>query len=231
MQKLLSYYSCCRIWFLQKRALTLLALLVILLVSGYALFMGQGTASAKSSNISTVEIKPTQDLKPDAIPNGLPIAGNVKVSSSYGKRIDPFTHQPGFHAGIDFSAKPGTPILATAEGKVKRTGFDWKGSGLFIEIEHPSGYSSLYAHLDKLHYVAGEQIAKNQILGEVGTSGRSTGPHLHYEISYRGSPINPVHFLSNQQPITKLASSQTQGLKKILVIRNDGYSYREISVR
>lgn len=82
-------------------------------MNGYALFIGQGTASATHSKISTIEKNPKQDLELDAIPNGLSITRNVKVSSSDGKRIDPFAHQTGFHAGIDFSANPGTMLVAS----------------------------------------------------------------------------------------------------------------------
>lgn len=133
------------------------------------------------------------------LPTGSPIENNFGLSSNYGSRMDPFSQQLSYHAGVDFSAPAGTPILATGDGKVIKTDFD-RGLGQYIEIEHASGFTSKYAHLKRFHIRQGELVKRGQVIGEVGSTGRSTSPHLHYEISYQGTPINPMEALA-QRPV------------------------------
>jgi murein DD-endopeptidase MepM/ murein hydrolase activator NlpD len=128
------------------------------------------------------------------LPTGSPIANRVGLSSNFGTRIDPFTRQLAQHPGIDFSAPPGTPILASGDGKVVRAEFD-NAYGNFIEIEHADNFVSKYAHARKLNVKAGQEVKRGQVIAEVGSTGRSTGPHLHYEISRNGSIINPMQIL------------------------------------
>ena len=133
------------------------------------------------------------------LPTGSPIENNFGLSSNYGSRMDPFSQQLSYHAGVDFSAPAGTSILATGDGKVIKTDFD-RGLGQYIEIEHASGFTSKYAHLKRFHIRQGELVKRGQVIGEVGSTGRSTSPHLHYEISYQGTPINPMEALA-QRPV------------------------------
>jgi len=137
------------------------------------------------------------------LPTGSPIANQIGLSSNYGTRIDPFTNLLAQHPGVDFSAPTGTPILAAGDGLVLRAEYD-SAYGNFIEIAHADQFVSKYAHASKMHVKAGQRIQRGQVIAEVGNTGRSTGPHLHYEISHQGKMINPMQILRTQS--VKLAA-------------------------
>jgi murein DD-endopeptidase MepM/ murein hydrolase activator NlpD len=137
------------------------------------------------------------------LPTGSPIVNQIGLSSNYGTRIDPFTRLLAQHPGVDFSAPPGTPILAAGDGLVLRAEYD-SAYGNFIEIAHADQFISKYAHASKVHVKAGQRIQRGQVIAEVGNTGRSTGPHLHYEISHQGRMINPMQILAPQN--IKMAS-------------------------
>jgi murein DD-endopeptidase MepM/ murein hydrolase activator NlpD len=128
------------------------------------------------------------------LPTGSPIANQIGLSSNFGARIDPFTRSLAQHPGVDFSAPSGTPILASGDGVVLRAEYDG-AYGNFIEIEHADQFVSKYAHARKLHVQVGQKIKRGQLIAEVGSTGRSTGAHLHYEISRNGTIINPMQIL------------------------------------
>ena len=132
----------------------------------------------------------------DAIPSIQPIRNKdlKRLASGYGYRIDPFTKKPRMHKGMDFTASSGTPIFATGKGIVKRADNRASGYGKHIRIDHGFGYVSLYAHLSKYNVKRGQKVKRGDIIGFVGNSGRSAGPHLHYEIIKDGSKINPLNF-------------------------------------
>ena len=133
------------------------------------------------------------------IPLALPIHA-ANVTSHFGARIDPFRKRPAFHSGIDFGASNGTPIYATLSGKVVRA--ELKGPyGLVVEIEHGNGFRTLYGHLAKSRVKVGQRVAFQQHIADAGSSGRSTGPHLHYEIWYQGRVRDPLDFLQSGQDI------------------------------
>lgn len=116
------------------------------------------------------------------------------VSSGFGVRRDPLIGMPAMHAGLDFRAPTGAAAKATAPGKVVKAG--WNGGyGRMVEIDHGNGYSTRYAHLSKIRVKVGQELATGDTVGDVGSSGRSTGPHLHYEIRRDGDAIDPVRFL------------------------------------
>jgi murein DD-endopeptidase MepM/ murein hydrolase activator NlpD len=118
------------------------------------------------------------------------------LSSSFGYRIDPFTGQKGFHEGIDFPAAAGTAIVAAASGKVVHAG--WHPQyGKLLEIDHGSGLVSRYAHARDLAVGAGDLVVRGQRVASVGSTGRSTGPHLHFEIRLNGVPQNPARFVDS----------------------------------
>ena len=122
-------------------------------------------------------------------PSGLPLPYEVAPSSGLGYRIDPFTNQIAWHDGTDFPAPTGTPILATANGIVIKAG--WGGDyGNMVEVRHPNGYITRYAHAQELSVQVGQAVKKSQVIGKSGSTGRSTGPHLHYEIFREGIPAS-----------------------------------------
>lgn len=115
------------------------------------------------------------------------------MASGYGARLDPVYGTMKFHEGMDFSAPVGTPVYATADGTV--TTSSWQGAyGNMIEINHGFNYTTRYAHLSKLIAKPGQSVKRGDLIGEIGNTGKSTGPHLHYEVRYRGLPQNPVHY-------------------------------------
>ena len=128
-------------------------------------------------------------------PVGPPIAGLQDISSRYGLRTNPFGRGHEFHNGIDFVVDRGTPILATAPGRVEAAGYDGP-NGNRVAIDHGFGYRSVYAHLSKVSVKAGEQVGRGQLVGLSGNTGRSSGPHLHYTLYYRGQTIDPARYVS-----------------------------------
>ena len=131
-----------------------------------------------------------------AIPTIQPIKNKdlTRVASGFGYRIDPFTKKRRFHYGMDFTAKRGTPVYATGNGIVKRADNRSSGYGKHIRIDHGFGYVSLYAHLTKYSVRRGQRVKRGDIIGYVGNTGRSAGPHLHYEILKDKKKINPLNF-------------------------------------
>ena len=132
----------------------------------------------------------------EAIPSIQPINNQdlTRMASGYGYRNDPFTKKRRFHYGMDFSARKGTPIYATGNGVIKRADNRSSGFGKHIRIDHGFGYISLYAHLSKYNVRRGQKVKRGDIIGFVGNTGRSVGPHLHYEILKDNKKINPLNF-------------------------------------
>jgi murein DD-endopeptidase MepM/ murein hydrolase activator NlpD len=137
------------------------------------------------------------------IPLRKPVAGDGEIVSGFGVRIDPFLGRPAMHTGLDFRAEVGDPIEATAGGTVTVAG--WSGGyGKMVEIDHGNGLATRYGHMSEIEVKIGQQIRSGQVLGKVGTSGRSTGPHLHYETRINGEAVDPLRFLNAG---TKLAGA------------------------
>jgi murein DD-endopeptidase MepM/ murein hydrolase activator NlpD len=134
-----------------------------------------------------------QQAKKVAMPSTRPVTTGW-YSSNYGYRIDPFTGQKAFHEGVDFMADSGTAIHAAGGGIVVYAD-TYAGYGNMIEIDHGNGLISRYAHASKIQAKVGDVVMKGQKIGEVGSTGRSTGPHLHFEVRHRGAPQNPEHYL------------------------------------
>lgn len=130
----------------------------------------------------------------ESMPLGRPIAVNHYRTSSYGTRKDPFTKRPTFHEGIDFGSYRSAPILATAAGTVKFSGRRG-GYGRMVEIDHGHGFVTRYAHLEKTFVKRGQSVAKGDKVGGMGSTGRSTSTHLHYEIHFQGRVYDPEKFL------------------------------------
>lgn len=117
------------------------------------------------------------------------------ITSRYGHRSDPFKHRDLFHGGIDFGAPKGTPIHAVGTGKVILAGVR-RGYGNVVVIEHRPGYRTLYAHASKLLVHAGQRVGAGDTIAKVGTTGHSTGPHLHFEVQRSGQRVNPAPYLA-----------------------------------
>jgi len=128
------------------------------------------------------------------IPTTLPVAMGY-YSSNYGFRIDPITGRSTFHTGVDLIAVPGTPVLAAAGGVVSTNAHNSE-YGNVIDVDHDNGLTSRYAHLSKSLVKVGDVVMKGQVIAQVGSTGRSTGPHLHFEVREKGIPLNPNKFLS-----------------------------------
>jgi murein DD-endopeptidase MepM/ murein hydrolase activator NlpD len=141
-----------------------------------------------------------------------------RMASGYGYRSDPFTKARKMHQGMDFTAPTGTPIFATGDGIVKRADNTASGYGNHIVIQHGYGYETLYGHLSKYKCKAGQRVKRGDIIGYVGSTGRSEAPHLHYEVHKDGKPVNPINFYygnisaAEYSIISKLANQENQSL-------------------
>jgi len=155
----------------------------------------QIVVQSKSLDEITILAKEKEKLL-TAIPAIQPVKNeNLKrIASGYGWRSDPFTKVKKFHNGMDFSAPRGTPVYATGDGRVERADNRATGYGNHIRVNHGYGYTSLYAHLYKFNVRVGQRVKRGDVIGFVGSTGRSQGPHLHYEIFKDGDHINPINF-------------------------------------
>jgi hypothetical protein len=117
-----------------------------------------------------------------------------RTASGWGWRIDPIYKVKKFHEGMDFAAPEGTEIYSTGDGVVKRMISSHGGYGNHLEIDHGFGYSTLYAHMEKFNVKVGQKLKRGDVIGFVGNSGKSTGPHLHYEVRIKNRPVNPSHY-------------------------------------
>jgi murein DD-endopeptidase MepM/ murein hydrolase activator NlpD len=128
------------------------------------------------------------------VPYRKPVIGVVEFTSGFGVRNDPFLGRPAMHTGLDFRAASGDPVRATANGKVVSSG--WAGGyGRMVEVDHGNGLSTRYGHLSEINVKVGDPIKIGQVIGAVGSTGRSTGPHLHYETRIEGEAVDPQKFL------------------------------------
>ncbi len=129
------------------------------------------------------------------VPVRKPVSGEIDLSSQFGVRVDPFLRIPAMHTGLDFRGEIGDPIHATAAGTVTAAG--WTGGyGKMVEIDHGNGLSTRYGHLSQIDVSVGDKIRVGQIVGRLGSTGRSTGPHVHYETRIDGEPVDPQKFLN-----------------------------------
>ncbi|MBX3531132.1 MAG: peptidoglycan DD-metalloendopeptidase family protein [Rhizobiaceae bacterium] len=130
-------------------------------------------------------------------------APGYPVSSSFGVRRDPLIGRPAMHAGMDFRVPYGLPVRASGAGKVVKA--SWNGGyGRMVEVEHADGFTTRYAHMSKISVEVGDEVQRGTIVGAVGSSGRSTGPHLHYEVRREGTAIDPLKFIKAGRKIAKL---------------------------
>ena len=138
-----------------------------------------------------------------AIPPISPAKGSYRLSSSFGGRIDPVYGGGEFHQGQDFACHLGNPVYATADGIVELVDFKFSGYGNEVVINHGFGYQTRYAHLSTVTVTEGMDLKRGDIIGKVGKSGKSTGPHLHYEVIYKGRRVNPMSFMDMDMSVTE----------------------------
>src|SRR5579884_1116051 len=132
-----------------------------------------------------------------AIPSDKPVKTNVEFTSGFGVRSDPFEHGAAMHPGIDLAGAYGTPIYATADGTVLRAGWNSGGYGNMVELDHGRGIVTRYGHMSAVLVHAGEHVTRGEQIGRMGSTGRSTGTHLHYEVRIDGRPVNPIPFMKS----------------------------------
>jgi murein DD-endopeptidase MepM/ murein hydrolase activator NlpD len=155
-----------------------------------------------------------------AIPAIQPVSDKdlTRIASGFGTRIDPVYKVPKYHAGLDFAAPLGTPIYATADGIVTDAGYNDGGYGNRVVINHGFGYETLYGHMRKIKAHVGQRVKRGEVIGYVGSTGKSTGPHCHYEVHRNGNAVDPVYYFYNDltpeqyDRLLKLAQTANQSL-------------------
>lgn len=165
--------------------------------------MVQGKAVLMAS-IPAIQPVSTKDLK--------------QMASGYGWRTDPIYKMPKFHAGMDFAAPIGTEVYATGDGTIMRADAQASGYGNHIRIEHGYGYMTLYGHLSRIKVRPGQKVKRGEVIGYVGNTGKSTGPHLHYEVFKNGENVNPINFYFND-----LTPDEYEAMLKISANSNQSF--------
>ena len=136
-----------------------------------------------------------------AVPPILPKKGTYHLSSPFGTRTDPVYGGLARHAGQDFASNVGNPVYVTGDGVVEKVDFKYNGYGNEVVVNHGFGYKTRYAHLNTVDVGVGQSLRRGDKIGEVGKSGKATGPHLHYEVVFKGTQINPMSFMDMDMPV------------------------------
>ncbi len=155
-----------------------------------------------------------------SMPSIQPISNKnlTRIGSGFGYRIDPVYKDRRAHKGIDFTSPLGTPIYATGDGKVVDAGFSTGGHGNRVVINHGFGYQTLYGHMYRIKARVGDEVKRGEVIGYVGSTGKSTGPHVHYEVHHNGVEVDPIYFFYNDlspaqfDRILKLAATSNQSM-------------------
>lgn len=152
-------------------------------------------ALQQNSFATLEELAEQKSLELKHIPAIRPIEG--RLSGGFGYRNDPFTGERQYHPGLDFNAITGTPIYASGKGLVVRSGVSESGYGIQVELNHGFGYQTKYAHMSRTAVAIGDSVERGQLIGYVGSTGYSVGPHLHYEVIRNGVKVNPIDYFYN----------------------------------
>jgi murein DD-endopeptidase MepM/ murein hydrolase activator NlpD len=158
----------------------------------------------RNSKFSRLSSSYTQRFHTNTIPSQWPLQG--RLMGGFGERQDPFSGEGAYHTGVDISAPIGTPVHSTADGRVQFAG-SYYGYGRMVIVNHGNKYETYYAHLSSISVVEGQELRRGEEVGKVGMSGRSTGPHLHYEVRLGSAPLNPYRFM-NKPVISEVAKSE-----------------------
>jgi murein DD-endopeptidase MepM/ murein hydrolase activator NlpD len=167
-----------------------------------------------------IELAKNKAVMLASIPAIQPVSNkNLKqMASGFGMRIHPIYKTQQFHDGMDFTAKIGTPIYATGNGKIEKVESSARGYGKYVIIDHGFGYKTLYAHMSKFKVAIGQKVNRGDVIGYVGNTGLSSGPHLHYEVHKYGEKINPVNFYFND-----LTAEQYEKMLEISTQNNQSF--------
>jgi murein DD-endopeptidase MepM/ murein hydrolase activator NlpD len=158
----------------------------------YAFNFIRNSSLLSSRPPTALGILPSEALGRDTMPYIWPVRG--QISAGFGQRLDPFSGEGVNHSGVDIRAPYGTRVEAAGDGIVLETGFD-SGYGNAIVLDHGFGMTTKYGHLSKIFVVVGQEVKRGQVIGAVGMTGRTTGPHLHYEVMVNDTPVNPMKYL------------------------------------
>ncbi|MBN9298659.1 MAG: M23 family metallopeptidase [Filimonas sp.] len=155
-----------------------------------------------------------------AIPAIQPVSNKelTRIASGFGTRIDPVYKIPKSHLGLDFAAPQGTPIYATADGVIKQADYNEGGYGNHVVINHGYGYETLYGHMVRIKSHVGDHVKRGEVIGYVGSTGKSTGPHCHYEVHRNGQAVDPVYYFYND-----LTPEQYDRLLKLAAASNQSF--------
>lgn len=155
------------------------------------------TLRTRESELEVLEsLLRDREYRQETVVAGRPVTWGW-ISSAFGKRVDPFSGQMAWHAGVDFAGRKGSDVIAVASGVVTHAG-KRHGYGLMVEINHGDGYVTRYAHHEALAVAVGDIVKKGQVIGVMGSSGRSTGPHVHFEVLKNGRPVDPKAYVSRR---------------------------------
>jgi murein DD-endopeptidase MepM/ murein hydrolase activator NlpD len=181
------------------------------------------TIRQKSQDRSYVEITNLVKNKEkliNATPSIQPVSNKNldRIASGFGYRIDPVYKDRRLHPGLDFTAPSGTPIYATADGTVSDAGFNTGGYGNRVMINHGFGYQTLYGHMSKIKARVGEKVKRGEVIGYVGSTGKSTGPHCHYEVHRSGRQVDPIYYFYND-----LTPAQFDRILKLAAVSNQSF--------
>jgi hypothetical protein len=158
----------------------------------------------KAANFSRIFHNYAHQWQSHSQPNLWPVVGLLR--SSFGRRSDPFSGEGAFHTGIDIAVPSGTPVHVTGDGVVEAAG--WRGGyGKLVIVDHGNGLETCYAHLSQLLVVPGQEVRRNETIALTGTTGHTTGPHIHYEVRVAGTAVNPYRYLGTPAPKPEVASS------------------------
>ena len=175
----------------------------------------------RDSYLELLELAKNKNLMLRSMPAIQPVSNEKlrRLSSGYGMRIDPIYKIKKFHPGIDFAAPKGTPVYATGAGVVTKVAKRFSAYGFHVILNHGYGYSTLYAHLNAFNVREGQRVKRGDCIGYVGNTGKSTAPHLHYEVIHNGKKVNPVHYFfqdisqEEYEELIRLASLENQSLE------------------
>ena len=157
-----------------------------------------------------------------AIPSDKPVKSGASFTSAFGVRSDPFRGSAAMHPGIDLAGTVGTPIYATADGTVLRSGWNSGGYGNLIEVNHGRGITTRFGHLSAILVRPGEQVTRGQLIGRMGSTGRSTGSHLHYEVRIDGRAVNPIPFMKSTDYVVAMQRRANTAAMESLAIGGPG---------